>query len=106
MIEAHRHQKWGFKKGNDLWKKMKFTDEVRRKLREARAKRIITDETRKKLSEALIGKKKSEEHREKLSLAGIGKGMGEKNPWWKGGKIFPIGKGQLKEEMVSVWNVV
>ena len=96
MIKAHKRKKWGFKKGNDLWKRVKFTDELRAKRREARSKLIFTKAIREKISKALIGRAFSKEHKKNLSLAWIGKGLGKKNPWWKGGQNLSYWKKAIK----------
>lgn len=59
------------KKGRKLTKP--FSEEHRRKLSEARRKRIISEETKKKISESNKGKKLSEETRKKISEANKGK---------------------------------
>jgi len=100
---------YGFKKGV---KKQPFSEEHKRKIREARAKQIITQEIKDKIRKSMLGKKNnlgyrhtreakiaigiaaknhefSKEHRQKISKANKGKPnfkiRGENHPMWKGG---------------------
>jgi hypothetical protein len=67
------------------------SDELRKKLRLARANRIITDETRLKISLSNNGHIVTEETKRKISEANKGKIAGDKHPFWKGG-ITPKNK--------------
>ena len=64
-----------------------YSEETRKKMREAKKGKHRSEETRKKLSEANKGKKLSEETRKKLREAKKGK-----NIWTKGTRWFNNGK--------------
>lgn len=91
-------------KGQIPWNKGKtgvYSEETRRKIGEASARREITEETRKKMSEANKGKNVSEETRKKISEATKGR-----IPWNKGKHLSDEHKrriGDAKKGQVP-WN--
>lgn len=76
-------------KKNYWWGK-RHTMESRRKMSEAQQGRKFSLEHRRKISEAMKGRKLSPEHRQNIRISNQGR-RAEKNPGWKGGRIYHNG---------------